>query len=75
MNARFAGAVPYLRAFSRVLGGQLHLKAAMEDQGGARERLAQFYIHRLLPEYKGLLAHAQSGDAALFALTPDDLVA
>lgn len=75
MNARFAGAVPYLRAFARILGGQLHLKAAMADQGGTRERLARFYVHRLMPEYKGLLAHAQAGDTALYALSADDLVA
>ena len=47
----------------------------MADQGGTRERLARFYIHRLMPEYKGLLAHAQAGDTALYALSADDLVA
>ena len=61
MNARFAGAVPYLRAFARVLGAQLHLKAALADKGGPRERLARFYILRMLPEHLGLLAHAQAG--------------
>ncbi|MEP5727846.1 MAG: acyl-CoA dehydrogenase [Sulfitobacter sp.] len=73
MNDRFAGAVPYLRAFARVLGGHLHLRAAMADQGGARERLARFYIQRLLPEHIGLLAHAQAGQADLFALSTEDL--
>lgn len=75
MNVRFAGAVPYLRAFARVLGGHLHLKAAMADQGGAREKLARFYIQRLLPEHAGLLAHAQAGADDLFALTVDELAA
>ena len=75
MNTRFAGAVPYLRAFARVLGGHLHLKAAMADRGGAREKLARFYIQRLLPEHIGLLAHAQAGDDDLFALTVDELAA
>ncbi|MGJ5618236.1 acyl-CoA dehydrogenase [Sulfitobacter sp. MF3-043] len=75
MNARFAGAVPYLRAFARVLGGHLHLKAAMADRGGAREKLARFYIQRLLPEHIGLLAHAQAGDDDLFALSVDELAA
>jgi len=73
MNARFAGAVPYLHAFARVLGGHLHLRAAMADKGGAREKLARFYIQRLLPEHIGLLAHAQAGDGDLFALTVDEL--
>ncbi|SFD56064.1 hypothetical protein SAMN04488523_101343 [Sulfitobacter brevis] len=75
MNARFAGAVPFLRGFARVLGAHLHLKAAMADRGGARERLARFYILRLLPEHAGLLTHAQAGDTDLFALSAEDLAA
>ena len=75
MDTRFAGAVPYLHGFARVLGGHLHLKAAMADKGGAREKLARFYIQCLLPEHQGLLAHAQAGDADLYALTADDLAA
>ena len=75
MDTRFAGAVPYLRAFARVLGAHLHLKAALADKGGAREKLARFYILRLLPEHVGLLAHAQAGEADLFALSVDELAA
>lgn len=73
MNRRFAGAVPYLRAFARVLGGHLQLRAAMSDKGGAREKLARFYVQRLLPEHIGLLFHAQAGEDDLFALTVDEL--
>ena len=73
MQNRFAGAVPFLRAFARVLGGHLHLKAALADRGGAREKLARFYIQRLLPEHAALLTHAQAGAADLYALTADDL--
>lgn len=54
MNDDLAGAVPYLRAFARVLGGDAHLKAACADS--AREPLARFYIRRLLPEHAALLA-------------------
>ena len=75
MDTRFAGAVPYLRAFARVLGAHLPLKAALADKGGAREKLARFYILRLLPEHVGLLAHAQAGEADLFALSVDELAA
>ena len=75
MNARFAGAVPYLHGFARVLGGHYHLMAALNDRGGPRESLARFYITRLLPEHAGLLAHAQAGAESLFALDPDDLAA
>ncbi|MCR8826088.1 acyl-CoA dehydrogenase [Pseudosulfitobacter koreensis] len=76
MQDRFAGAVPYLRAFARVLGGHLHLKAALADTvGGPREKLARFYIQRLLPEHEGLLVHAQSGAKALMDLSADELAA
>ena len=75
VQERFAGAVPYLHAFARVLGGHFHLMAAMADPGGAREKLARFYIQRLLPEHASLLVHAQAGAEDLFALSVDELVA
>ena len=74
MDDRFAGAVPYLHAFARVLGGHFHLSAAMADPGGPREHLAKFYINRLLPEHSGLLAHAQAGTDGLFDLNLDQMV-
>jgi len=73
MNDRFAGAVPYLRAFARVLGGHFHLAAAMKDPGGPREKLARFYITRLLPEHASLLAHAQAGAEGVYALSLEEL--
>ena len=49
---RFAGAVPYLRAFARVLGGHFHLLSAMAEEGeGPRTHLATFYMGRMLPEH------------------------
>ena len=74
MTDRFAGSVPYLRAFARVLGGHAHLAAAMAGDEG-RLRLATFYIKRLLPEHASLLAHVQEGGADLMAITVDDLLA
>jgi len=71
---RFAGAVPYLRAFARVLGSHVHLKSAVAGDG-PRVALADFYIRRLLPEHTGLLAHTRAGAAGLFALSTDDLAA
>lgn len=68
MNDRFAGAVPYLRAFARVLGGHYHLAAALAEPDGVRATLAQFYITRLLPEHVGLLTQAQCGAEGLYAL-------
>ncbi len=75
LQQRFAGAVPYLRAFARVLGGYVHLRAAMADKGGPREKLARFYIQRLLPEHVGLLAQAQVGADDLYALSVEELAA
>ncbi|MBL9059471.1 MAG: acyl-CoA dehydrogenase [Mangrovicoccus sp.] len=73
-TARHGGAVAFLRAFARVLGGHYHLRAAMaEGAGGARARLAAFYVGRLLPEHAGLLAQARAGAADIYALTPEDL--
>ena len=73
-EGRGAGAVPYLRAFARVLGARAHLQAAIAGDG-ARGRLAAFYIRRLLPEHAGLLVQARDGAGAVMALTPADLLA
>ena len=73
MNDRFAGSVPYLRAFARVLGGHAHLKAAKAEGGnGPRTALARFYMQRLLPEHAGLLTHARAGAEGLYALSPEE---
>jgi hypothetical protein len=73
---RFAGAVAYLRAFARVLGGHVHLASAMAEGGeGRRSRLASFYVLRMLPEYHGLLAEARAGAAGVYAISPEDLAA
>ena len=73
---RFAGAVPYLRAFARVLGAHFHLRAALAEGGeGPRSHLAAFYMGRMLPEHQGLLAESRAGAAGLYALGADDLAA
>ncbi|WP_418594618.1 acyl-CoA dehydrogenase [Ponticoccus sp. (in: a-proteobacteria)] len=72
---RFAGAVPYLRGFARVLGGYFHLRAAMAQPEGGAARLARFYIERLLPEHTGLLVQARAGSDAVMQITADDLAA
>ena len=76
LNQRFAGSVPFLKAFARVLGGHFHLSAALaENADGPRTKLARFYITRLLPEHTGLLAHATAGAGGLYALDIEDLSA
>ncbi|RMD94897.1 MAG: acyl-CoA dehydrogenase [Alphaproteobacteria bacterium] len=76
INERFAGAIPFLRAFARVLGGHYHLRAAIAEGGkGPRTALARFYITRLLPEHSGLCAHARAGAADLYALAPEEFAA
>jgi hypothetical protein len=73
LNDRFAGAVPYLRGFARVLGGHAHLTAALADP--ARLPLARLMIRRLLPEHQALFAAARDGAEGLYALTTEDLAA
>ena len=75
-EARFAGAVPYLRAFALVLGGHFHLKAALAEGGaGPRAALARVHIRRLLPGHAALLSAVREGGEDLLALSPDDLAA
>jgi len=73
LNDRFAGAVPYLRGFARVLSGHVHLRAAVADP--ARRALSAVAILRLLPEHAADLAQAREGAAGLYALTDADLAA
>jgi acyl-CoA dehydrogenase len=73
LNDRFAGAVPYLRAFARVLGGHYHLTAAQADP--ARLALARVAIRRLMPEHVACLAQMREGAADLYALSAADLAA
>ena len=73
LNDRFAGAVPYLRAFALILGGHAHLTAMQADPG--REALARVMIRRLLPEHAALLAQTREGAAGLYAVGADDLAA
>ena len=76
MNARFAGAVPFLRGFARVLGAHYHLRAALAEAApGARTKLARFYINKLLPEHDSLLRHAMAGADDLYDITPEELAA
>ncbi|MEM9551853.1 MAG: acyl-CoA dehydrogenase [Pseudomonadota bacterium] len=75
LNDRFAGAVPYLRAFARVLGAHFHLAAAVTEPKGPRAALARFYITRMLPEHASLLSQSQGGAKDLYALSIDELAA
>ena len=76
MTTRFAGSVPFLRAFARVLGAHFHLKAALAEGGeGPRVKLARFYVNRLLPEHQALLAQALVGAEDLYAMTDAELCA
>jgi alkylation response protein AidB-like acyl-CoA dehydrogenase len=75
MNDRFAGAVPYLRAFALVLGAHCHLRAALAEGGnGPRTALARVAVKRLLPGHGAALAEAREGAADLYALTPEALL-
>ncbi len=68
VHDRFAGAVPYLRAFALTLGGHYLLKGALaEGEGGPRAAMAAFHIRRMLPEAAALCDAACEGAAPLFA--------
>ena len=74
MNARFAGAMPFLMAFARLIGGHAHLAAARAEGGaGPRSSLARFYIARMLPEHASLTAHAVQGEKGLYDLSVEEL--
>ena len=76
MTERYAGAIPYLRGFARVLGAHFHLKAALAEGGtGPRTRLARFYITRILPEHDGHFVHATGGADDLYAFDETELAA
>ncbi len=76
MTDRFAGSVPYLKLFARVLGAYYHLCAGSVDGPESRRaKLAQVYIKRLLPEYHGLAEHVRCGADDLYALSVEDFVA
>ena len=76
LNDRFAGAVPYLRLFARVLGGYYHVKAACAaGLDSPRGKLARVYVQRSLPEHVSLAQHVRQGAEDLYALSAEDLVA
>jgi len=74
LNDRFAGAVPFLRAFALVLGGHFLLKAALAEGGkGPRTDLARFFIRQMMIHYDALCAQAREGAHGLYAISVDDL--
>ncbi|WP_341211726.1 acyl-CoA dehydrogenase [uncultured Limimaricola sp.] len=73
VSERFAGGMPYLRAFARLLGAHYHLQAAQAGNG-KRKRLAAFYIQRMLPEMSAHLMALRAGPECVMALGAEDLV-
>lgn len=68
LDDRFAGAVPYLAAFARVLGAHFHLRAAAAGSGD-QATLARIYITRVLPHFAADLTEARAGLADLEAIS------
>jgi alkylation response protein AidB-like acyl-CoA dehydrogenase len=74
MNNRFAGAVPYLRAFALVLGGHFLLRAALAEGGqGPRTEIARFFIRQMMIQYDACCAQAREGTRSLYALSPEQM--
>lgn len=69
---RFAGAVPYLSGFARVLGAHYHLIAA-QTGNSAQLALARVYIGRILPRMSADLAESGIGFGDLQALSDENL--
>ncbi len=65
MNDRFAGAVPFLRAFALTLGGSYLAKAAAIDP--AYLPLRNFHNRQLLPQVNALCKAAVEGASPLYA--------
>lgn len=72
VSDRFAGAVPYLSAFARLLGAHYHLLAARHGDS-ARIALAHVYMGRVLPGMEAALAEARIGSVDLDALSDENL--
>ena len=66
MNARFAGATPFLRAFALSLGGHYLLKSALID--ATRLPLARFHIRQRMQGVDALCHAAREGTQDLYAL-------
>ena len=71
MNDRFAGSVPYLRAWATLLGGAYLARAAAAEDGW--RPLAAFHMAHLLPQVAALTAAATAGAAPLYALDAEAL--
>ncbi|PLS23289.1 acyl-CoA dehydrogenase [Neptunicoccus cionae] len=70
INARFAGATSFLRAFAITLGGHYLTRGADTEN---RRALNAFYTAHFLPQVDALCAAATAGDALLYALDTDAL--
>ena len=74
VEARAAAATAYLHAFARVLGADMHLRAANSGEG-PRAALARVYLEHLLPEHAAHLAAMRADPAAYMEISPEDFTA
>ena len=71
MNDRFAGAVPFSRAYGLALTGHYLLKSALADP--TRMPLARFHIRQMMQQVDALCSAAREGATSLYALDMDGL--
>lgn len=86
-NAAPAGATPYLRMFSTIVGGYLLAKSALKaknllaagdsDKGflSAKIITANFFVAQIMPQATALLGPVTEGADTLFAITEEQLSA
>ncbi len=72
MNDRFAGSLPFLRAFALVLGGHYLLRAALAG-GDSHLAVARFHILQLMPQAAAFCTAAKQGAAPLYTLDAEAL--
>ena len=67
LNERYAGALPFLKAFGYVLGGHYLLKSALMSDQREKHVLAKYYLKQMLPIASPLLDSSTQGSAILYS--------
>jgi len=72
-NERFAGATSYLRGFALALGGHYLALASAADP--SRAAMTTFFAQHFLPQVGALCVASTAGSDALYAMSPEEMIA
>ena len=67
INERYAGSLPFLKAFGFVLGGHYLLKSALMSDQKEKHILAKYYLKQILPMTSPMLEASTQGAAILYS--------